>query len=146
MNFLDLLLPYYLLGSPSICLLLAEQRKVYLPKQCFLKTQILAISRWRVPGSKWNHNLYLTTSNQTYQQRTKIFCSEIRSSSRPQSTSTSCSLHLQHLWPGNQPQAGRETDPCHCSCSLILSWSPLTFLENGLYFLFLKCLYLNHIF
>lgn len=37
MHFLNLILPYYVLGSPSIWMLLAEQYMVYLPEQFFLK-------------------------------------------------------------------------------------------------------------
>lgn len=60
-------------------------------------------------SSIWHHSINLISRGQG--------CFSLKSglSSRPQSPSESCKLHLQHLWPGNQPPVGSKTDPFHHS-------------------------------
>lgn len=50
MHFLSLILSCYMLGGPSICLFLAEQCTIYLPKQFFWRPRLLLFQR---QGGPW---------------------------------------------------------------------------------------------
>ena len=113
--FLNLILPYYMLDGPSICLFLAEESTVYLPGKFFWRLRFSLFQGKRslnqngITSSIWHHSVHFISTGQG--------CFPLKSglSSRPWSTNESCNLHLQHLWPGSQLYVGRKTDPFHHS-------------------------------
>lgn len=114
--FLNLILPYYTLGGPSIFFFFPQKSawSIY-QKNFFWRFRFSPFQGKRslnqngITSSICHHSVHLISTGQ------RCFSLKSGLSSRPQRTSESCNLHLQHLWPGNQPYVGRKTDPFHHS-------------------------------
>lgn len=86
-------------NAQSIC----QNKTIFeVPGYCYSKGKG-SLDQNGTTSSIWHHSINLISRAQG--------CFSLKSgpSSRPQSTSESCNLHLQHLWPGNQPPVGRKT-------------------------------------
>lgn len=114
----------YMLSNTSIRLFLAEWCRIYLPEQFF----------WRPRLSSFQDKGSLD------QNRTKSFIwhqstlsAETRAFIKTQSTSKSYNLNLQRLWPGKQPQVGKNNWPFSTPPKRLLdtALSPTTLLHGG---------------
>lgn len=150
--FVNLILPYHILGGPFICLFIylffGRRAHGQFSREIFLKTQGFAIPRQEVLESKWNHKFHLASLSPFYQHRSVMFFSEIRAFIKTTEhkwilqpafvpfMTWKPALHRQDDWPFpplQNPYLAPPNVPWH-------------FL-NGLHLLFCNCCScLNHIF